>query len=565
MQRKKDEGGTVSTFLVTTTPPTPNGDLHVGHLSGPYLGADVFVRYQRMRGNAAFHVCSADDHQSYVVTTAARRGCSPEELADRYARAIKSTLRAADIELDMFTSALHNAQHIAFVQGFFKELYERGVIQAKSRPALYCQRCARHLFESFASGKCPYCGEGASGNLCEACGRINDPVELVEPVCNLCRARPVTVEHRGLYFPMEPYRAALAEYYATRSSWRPHLRALCRWLVERPLPDYPASYPTSWGIPVPVEGFSGDAINVWLEMYPGHIATTHVLGELRGDPTFAERMWGTRGNVVQFLGYDNSFFNAVLHVALALGSGGRYAPPEHIITNEFYLLGSEKFSTSRDHAVWGSDILKTVPADVLRYFVARTNPEHMQTSFSHEQLARTTERELVEQWSRVINSLLQVTHEACQHTVPTDIEPDLTARGLLGWGQVNLERVYDAEQFSLRSASAVLQAYVEGCADYLDRTVLPAVHVGQPARRQIGSLGHLLKGLAQMAAPLMPSFSQRLWMALGLDGKVELRPWSDIAQPFSGGGVVATPQPWFTAPANDRGVAEARGRSAAGT
>lgn len=544
----------MSSFLVTTTPPTPNGDLHVGHLSGPYLGADVFVRYQRMRGNEAFHVCSADDHQSYVATTAARRGSSPEELADRYARAIKSTLRAAHIELDMFTSALHNTAHIAFVQGFFKDLYDRGIIEAKTKPVLHCQRCDRHLFESFASGKCPHCGEGAAGNLCEACGRINNPVELIEPVCSLCRTRPVTVEHRGLYFPMERYRAALTKVYASRSSWRPHLQALCGWLVERPLPDYPASYPTSWGIPVPIEGFQGEAINVWLEMYPGHIATTRALGELRGDPKLAERFWSGGSAVVQFLGYDNSFFNAVLHVALALASGGRYAPPEHIITNEFYLLGAEKFSTSRDHAVWGSDILKTVPADVLRYFVCRTNPEHMQTSFSHAHLARTTEHELLGQWRRVINGLLQITHDAGHHAVPAETEPDLAARGLLGWAKVGLERSYSAEQFSLRQASATLQAYVEGCADYLDRAVLPAVHVGRPARRQIASLGYLLKGLAQMAVPVMPAFSQRLWATLGLEGSIEQRPWSTIGEPFTGGAAVGPTQPWFAALTGGNGV-----------
>ena len=313
------------------------------------------------------------------------------------------------------------------------------------------------------------------------------------------------------------------------------------------MPDYPASYPTPWGIPVPIEGFEGEAINVWLEMYPGHIATTHALGELRGDPGFADRLWGGGGTLVQFLGYDNSFFNAVLHVALALASNGRYAPPEHIITNEFYLLGAEKFSTSRDHAVWGSDILKTVPADALRYFVCRTNPEHMQTSFAHDQLARTTEHELVGQWSRVVNGLLQIARDAGHHALPAEPEPDLAARGLLGWARVRLERSYGAEQFSLRQASAALQAYVEGCADYLDRTVLPAVRAGRPARRQIGSLAYLVKGLAQLAAPVMPAFGQRLWTALGLEGKLDQRPWSSVDAPFAGGAAVGPRQPWFAA------------------
>lgn len=536
----------MSAFLVTATPPTPNGDLHVGHLSGPYLAADIFTRYQRMRGNEVIYLCSADDHQSYVMTTASRRAWEPAKLVEHYTQTIKGTLRAAQIEIDLFPSALGNSQHIAFVQSFFKSLYEQGILVTRQSKGYYCRGCARHLFESFVKGRCPYCGEGAAGNLCEACGRVNDPIELIDPTCSLCHARPETVERRGLYLPLERYRSQLAEFYASRSSWRPHLRALCRWLVAHPLPDYPISYPTSWGIPVPVEGMEGQAINVWAEMYPGHIATTRALGAVRDDPGLADRLWGGGATLVQFLGYDNSFFNAVLHVALGLAAGRRYALPEHIITNEFYLLSGEKFSTSRNHAIWGSDILQKVQADVLRHYLCRTNPEHMQTSFSMEHFAAQSRQELSGNWSGLINAFLEHIHSQNRGVIPATPELDLQARGLLGWAREGLERFYGQDAFSLLHASATLQAYVEGCRDYLERSVLTVTEKKGPGySRRLGSLAYLIKGLAYLCAPMMPVFAQQLWAALGNEGQVGKQLWSELEAPLSAEKTAGPAREWF--------------------
>jgi methionyl-tRNA synthetase len=292
----------METYLVTATPPTPNGDLHVGHLSGPYLGADVFARYRRLRGDRAVYLCSSDDHQSYVMTTAARLGRDPAELARHYSEVIQATLRAADVRLDHFTRALGNEPHVARVRRTFRELWDAGVLVERTRPALRCEPCGRHLFESFARGRCPACGEEAAGNLCEACGRVNDPVELVEPVCGFCRRPAMRGEYRGIFLPLERFRARLAAFYTGCDTWRPHLRALCEWLVSRPLPDYPVSYPSPWGIRVPVEGFEDHAINVWFEMFPGHVETTRAWAEAGGGGAdAAERLWGGGATVVQFL------------------------------------------------------------------------------------------------------------------------------------------------------------------------------------------------------------------------------------------------------------------------
>lgn len=523
-------------LLVTATPPTTNGDLHVGHLSGPYLAADVCVRYQKMLGNRPVYICSGDDHQTYVATTARRRGETPQELVRRSSDLVKTTLRAANIELDLFSNALENAEHIAFVQQIFSELYDQGAFKTKTTDILYCTACQHYLVESFAKGRCPYCEEGASGNLCEACGHVNNPVELLDPRCSVCNSPPEVRQYTGLFLPLEDYRARLAEFYATRVSWRPHLRALCQQLVSHPFPDYPVSYPTNWGIPVPVEGFQGQVINVWWEMFLGHIATTRAWAASQGEPQLGEALWSPGARLLQFLGYDNSFFNAVLHVATSMALKGRYILPEHIITNEFYLLDGEKFSTSRNHAIWGHDVLKTVQADALRLYLSRTNPEQMQTNFSYQEFVAFVQQELVGRWNPTINGLFEQVHSHAGGRVPADANLDLQVLGLVGWARQELERLYAPEHFSLRQASAVLTDLVEGCADYLNRCVLPfAAAQGTEYQRRLASFAYLLRGLALFAAPLMPAFAQQLWAALGLPGAVQSTPWSALEMPLPTG------------------------------
>jgi methionyl-tRNA synthetase len=502
----------VETFLVTATPPTPNGDLHVGHLSGPFLAADVFSRFQRMRGRRSVFATGSDDHQTYVPTTAAREESDPAALADAYTKQIQATLEAADIRVDCFARALGNAAHREVTQALFGELVNKGIFVRKRRAALRCDACERSLFEGFVRGWCPRCGEETPGHLCEMCGWVNDPVDLVEPTCSLCHGAPRAVEREGFFLPLERHRRRLEGFWSTRTTWRPHLLALCEEMLAQPLPEYPVSYPGGWGVPVPAGGLDREVVNVWLEMYAGHVLAGRASVGAGEASSFT---------LVQFLGHDNSFYNAVLHPTVALALGNGWPLPEHLVTNEFYFLGDRKFSTSRKHTIPGQEAVAMVGPDCLRFHLARSNPERWQTAFSQDALLETERREIRGVWTSAIGELHGLARQALADRPAR--ASDLRIAGLLEGARSDLERYYDLAGFSLRRASAVLLDLAMAGGDFARRdpgAKPAAVSSSKPADAAI-----LLRSLALFSAPLLPRLSQEIWERLNAKGKVADQPW----------------------------------------
>jgi len=473
----------VTSYLVTTTPPTPNGDLHVGHLSGPFLAADVFCRYQRSRGRRVVFATGSDDHQTYVLTAALKQGRDPAELAGAYADEIEATLAAAEVRVDSFARSLGDPAHRRLTQELFRELIDRGLVERRRYRALCCTSCERLLFEGFLQGRCPRCGADTPGHLCEMCGRVGAAADLVEPYCALCKGAPAETEREAFFFPLEPHRWRLEEFWATRTGWRPHLRAYCEEMLAEPLPDYQVSYPGSWGVPVP----SGEpeVVNVWLEMYAGHVLAARTAGVATGEETDF--------TLVQFLGHDNSFYNAVLHTAVALALGGSWPLPEHLVTNEFYFLEDKKFSTSRNHMISARHALKALGPDNLRFHLARTNPERWQSNFSLAAANETRQREIQNIWAPAIEGLKHLALQA-----PVGGSTDLRILGLVEGARADLERHYDAETFSLRQASNTLLGLATAAADLARRES----NSPQPGRSTDATT--LLRALAEFAAPLMP-------------------------------------------------------------
>lgn len=526
--------------LVTATPPTPNGNLHVGHLSGPYLAADALRRHLRMRGVDAMYLCGADDHQGLVEVKALRQGETPRQVADRYGAAIPETLRSVDVEMDHFALPKTSPYHAELVQDVFRRLVDRGHIVAREAPTFFCEPCDRWLFEGHVVGRCPHCGVGSCGNACEACGLPNDCVDLGEPRCNHCGEEPEPRPLERFYLRLEPLAKPLRAYW-DRVSMSTHLRCLCEEMLSDGLPDIAVSHPSTWGIPVPIEGFEDQTIYVWFEMGPGFLAATREMLEARGDDGGWESVWKTDAwRTVQLFGFDNGYFHAVLFPATFLAYDEDIRLPEAFVTNEFYRYEGSKFSTSRNHALWGPELLERVSADRARFYLAYDGPEREQTNFRMTDLEAVTRHELDDVWQPWLGELDAKVRRYFDGVVPvTGAWTDEHQRfyGRLQQVLVEAEATYRPETFSLQRVARLLGDLVRDARRFghAEEHLSHRPNRSEEWRTAMNLEVLAARILALVAAPIMPSFAEGLWRDLGEDGPLGEGSWPEDLELFPGG------------------------------
>ncbi|MGW5049558.1 class I tRNA ligase family protein [Actinokineospora sp. NPDC004072] len=393
--------------VVISPAPTANGDLHVGHLAGPFLAADVCVRFARALNREALLATGMHFTQNYVVTTARRLGVDPEELRLRSAGQVAETLAALGIDIDGYGCV--DDRFIKMVVNFYDRLRAKGKLVLKPVKLPYSTATGEFLTDSYVRGTCPHCLAENCAGLCESCAHPILPGDLINPRSTLDPDDPVTYrEAEVLVFPVEDYRAELEEYFARmRPRMRPRMRLLIDDLLSKPLVDAIITQPITWGIPAPFPDTVGQVVYADLEGMPWSMYCTALAAEARGAVLSADdELWledsGTR--VVYFLGMDALYPFAVVGTAMLIAMGG-YVLADQWITNEFYELNSEKFSTSRGHVITGRELVAEVPRDLIRFHLAVTGPEFQRTDFTREALARVTTLRLVDPWNRVADKV----------------------------------------------------------------------------------------------------------------------------------------------------------------
>lgn len=492
--------------LVTSAPPNPNGDLHLGHLSGPFLGADVLRRHLAARGRPVVHLGYTDDESCYVPRRAAELGRTARETSFLFTRRIEETLGLAGMLPDYYEHPHREPVHRRIVQEHFARLYEAGALIERELPVPFCEVSGKYLYESDLRGHCRRCGMPSDGTYCEDCGHAHDPEGLDAPVCVRHQVAPVVRTVRRLVFPLQKYAGPLADYWAGRS-WRPAVADYCQRLLADGLPDVPVSRLTDYGVPVPVPGWEGHILDTWSSGIFGYMAATAAYTATLGEPERWRELWsGEDTRIVHFLGFDCSFSHAVLWPALLLALGDRTLPSQ-VITNEFATLEGAKFSTSRGHAIWGSEFLREHHADALRLHLCLTSPEDEQSDFSTAGFARTNREVLAGTLDAWAGTVFALAGERGGPAGPAGTTGGELAGRLARLGD-GVGTALEPDTFSLRRASAVLVDTATAA--------LGSLRAGAPDPAELAGHAALLAGAAQVSAPLMPGWSRHVWTQLGL-------------------------------------------------
>lgn len=403
--------------LVTCALPYANGPIHIGHLAGVYVPADIYVRFLRLKGEDVLYVCGSDEHGVPITIQARKRGCSPQEVVDEYHKIIAESFKGFGIDFDIYgrtTSKIHEKN----ASDFFKKLYEDGKFITKESEQYYDPEAKTFLADRYIVGTCPKCGaEGAYGDQCEKCGSTLSPEELINPKSRLSGAEPIKKKTKHWYLPLQDYEQWLREWILDgHKEWRSNVYGQVKSWLDGGLQPRAVTRDLDWGVPVPVEGAEGKVLYVWFDAPIGYISNTMELL-----PNDWEKWWKSEDTrLVHFIGKDNIVFHCIVFPSMLKAYGDGFILPENVPANEFLNLEGDKISTSRGWAVWANEYLEDFPGkqDVLRYVLTANAPETKDNDFSWKDFQTRNNSELVAILGNFVNRAFVLTHKYFGGVVP---------------------------------------------------------------------------------------------------------------------------------------------------
>ncbi|KAF0131983.1 MAG: methionyl-tRNA synthetase [Bacteroidetes bacterium] len=408
-------------YTVTSALPYANGPIHIGHLAGVYVPADIYVRYLRMIGEDVVFIGGSDEHGVPITIKARQQGIQPQEVVDRYHTIIKDSFETFGISFDVY-SRTSAAIHHATASEFFKTLYDKGVFAEKTSMQYYDAEANQFLADRYITGTCPHCGnERAYGDQCESCGTSLSPLDLKNPRSALSGNVPVLKETKHWYLPLDQAEGWLREWIIEghKDDWKTNVYGQCKSWIDQGLQPRAVTRDLEWGVKVPVEGAEGKVLYVWFDAPIGYISATKEWSEKTGKD-WVPYWKSDDSKLVHFIGKDNIVFHCIIFPAM-LKSEGSYILPENVPANEFLNLENDKISTSRNWAVWLHEYLEDFPGkqDVLRYVLTANAPETKDNDFTWKDFQARNNNELLAVYGNFVNRTLVLTQKYFDGVVPT--------------------------------------------------------------------------------------------------------------------------------------------------
>ena len=519
-------------YTLTAALPYTNGPIHIGHLAGVYIPADIYARYLRLQGCDVAFICGSDEHGVPITLKAKKEGISPQDVVDRYHKIINDSFNEFGISFDNY-SRTSAAIHHETASNFFKTLHEKEAFVEETSDQLYDADAQQFLADRFVTGTCPKCGNTESyGDQCEACGTSHNATDLIAPKSVISGKKPKLKSTKHWYLPLDQHQEFLKNWIGIehKDDWKPNVYGQCLSWINDGLRPRAVTRDLNWGIPVPIKGAEGKVLYVWFDAPIGYISSTKEWAQSKGKDW--EPYWKDKDTtLLHFIGKDNIVFHCIIFPAM-LKAEGSYILPQNVPANEFLNLEGEKLSTSKNWAVWLPDYLKDFPdqQDVLRYVLTATAPETKDNDFTWKDFQSRNNNELVAIYGNFINRVFVLTHKYYEGKVPESgclNAADTAVLELLRNTPKLLQTSLD--RFRFREASQILMNLARAGNKYLADQEPWKVIKTDPERVQciMNTALQITAGLAVLSEPFLPFTAKKLQGMLQFNTKPS---WGAIQQ-----------------------------------
>ncbi|PSR54609.1 methionine--tRNA ligase [Adhaeribacter arboris] len=498
-------------YTVTAALPYANGPVHIGHLAGVYIPADIYVRYLRSKGADVKFVCGSDEHGVPITIRAQKEGITPQEIVDKYHKQIKDAFAEFNISFDIY-SRTSNDTHHQTASEFFTNLYEKGVFEEKTSQQYFDEKSQQFLADRYIVGTCPRCGnENAYGDQCEKCGSSLSPTELINPKSMLSGEKPVLKETKHWYLPLDKYEDWLREWIVEghKNDWKTNVYGQCKSWIDGGLQPRAVTRDLDWGVPVPLEEAKGKVLYVWFDAPIGYISATKDL-----TPDWKTYWQDPETKLVHFIGKDNIVFHCIIFPVM-LKAHGDYILPDNVPANEFLNLEGDKISTSRNWAVWLHEYLQDFPGkgDVLRYVLCANAPETKDNDFTWKDFQARNNNELLAIFGNFVNRALVLTHKYFNGLVPDKGDLTNLDREVLSQFETYPDKVAAAlEQYRFKEALQEVMNLARLGNKYLaDTEPWKLIKTDEARVKTILNIALQIAGsLSILIEPFLPTSAQKL-------------------------------------------------------
>lgn len=516
-------------ILVTSALPYANGPLHLGHIAGAYLPADIYVRYQRAKGRDILYICGSDEHGVPITVTADQEHVTPQDIVDRYHIMNKNSFQDLGISFDHY-SRTSSPIHYKTAQEFFRIFNEKGELIVKSSKQFYSKKSKRFLPDRYVEGICPYCQyEKARGDQCDQCSKWLEPCELKNPRSKLDGSIPVLKETQHWYFPMGRFAEEWESWFGG-VEWKENVKNYCYGWYKEGLNDRPITRDLHWGVPIPLPNMEGKVLYVWFDAPIGYISSTKEWALKIKDPERWKRYWCSGDTkLIHFIGKDNIVFHAILFPMMLMRVGD-FILPDSIPANEYLTIEGRKISTSQNYAIWVRDYLKNFPPDPLRYTLAVNAPETKDTDFSWKQFQNRNNDELADILGNFVNRTLTFVYRYYNGCVPSINHIDkIDQKMLLTLKRAHQKIAYSIEQFKIRNGCREFMNICRYANKYFNDRAPWETRKSNPEKcaNTLNICIQITKILAILMAPFLPFTSQKLIKMLNIEDRIH---WDEAVE-----------------------------------